>query len=210
MIKIFKNKKELIDRLIKKDSFVLDVGFWGQGVAFKDDNWVHRLIKSKTDNLFGIDLEYDQNLIFNKNNYYKLNAEDFELNKKFDVIFAGDLIEHLSNPGKFLDKSRKHIKEDGRLIITTPNTFNFFNLAGKITNREPVVNHDHTAYYNSKTISQLLLKNNWEVEDIFYLYTLGVKHKESIKKKFLNLIYKTLSIFTDKFVETMVIVAKVK
>lgn len=212
MAKIFKNKTDLISNLIKDDEFVLDVGFWGQGVSYNDQNWVHKLIRNKTNNLYGIDLDFDENLFSNnRENYFKMNAESFDINKKsFDVIFAGDLIKHLSNPGLFLKNSYNHLKDTGRLILTTPNAFNLFNLAGKITNIEPVVNHDHTCYFNSKTITKLLQKNGWKVDQIAYLYTLDVKYKESIKKRFLNVIYKILSYFTPKYVETMVVVAKKK
>ena len=45
------------------------------------------------------------------------------------------------------------------------------------------------------------------VKQFDYLYTLGYKHRESWKKKFLNLIYLILSKFTDKFIETLVVVS---
>ncbi|KXB06248.1 hypothetical protein AKJ53_00930 [candidate division MSBL1 archaeon SCGC-AAA382F02] len=31
------------------------------------------------------------------------------------------MIEHLSNPGKFLESAKKHLKKDGKLVLTTPN-----------------------------------------------------------------------------------------
>lgn len=207
MINYYKNKLELIADLVAKDVSVLDVGFWGQGVSYNDENWVHRIIGLRTDKLFGLDLDYDLNRLKNKTNYFKVNAEEFSLNQKFEIIFAGDLIEHLSNPGKFLTACKSHLLNNGRLVLTTPNTFNLFNIAGKIMNFEPVVNHDHTCYYNSKTITQLFQKNGWKVDKISYLYSLGVKHQESLKKKFLNVIYKFLSFFTVKYMETMIVVA---
>jgi len=93
------------------------------------------------------------------------------------------------------------------LIITTPNCFNLFNLAEKISKNEPTVNYDHTCYFNSKTLSKLLEKNGWKVEKIDYLYTLDVNFKESWKKIFLNYLYSFLSKFTSKYIETLVIVA---
>lgn len=207
-IKKYKNKEELLDSLIKREDSILDVGFWGQGVSIDDDNWPHRILKNRVDDIYGLDIIFDEDKLENPENYFKASAEDFNLEKKFDVIFAGDLIEHLSNPGLFLNSSSKHIKEDGRLIITTPNAFNLFVMAGKLMNQEPVVNYDHTCYFNSKTIKTLLNKNGWELEQLGYIYSLGVNHKESFKKKFLNTLYKILSKFTSKYYETMVVVAK--
>ncbi len=208
----FYNKKELISKLFSEKDVVLDVDFWGQGRKIEDENWPHRLIKNKVEEIYGIDLECDFSKIPKEDHdkYFIASADDFNLSKKFSAIFAGDLIEHLVNPGLFLDCSKKHLEENGRLIITTPNAFNLYVLAGKIMNREPVVNSDHTCYFNIKTLNVLLEKSGWEVEKFGFMYTLDYKFKESLKKKFLNVIYKFLSIFTDKYYETLVIVSKPK
>ena len=208
-VKKYKNKEELLDSLIKREDSILDVGFWGQGVSIDDDNWPHRILKNRVDNIYGLDIVFDESKLENPENYFKASAENFNLEKKFDVIFAGDLIEHLSNPGLFLKSAKRHLNPGGRIIITTPNAFNLFVIAGKLANFEPVVNHDHTCYFNSKTMKTLLNKNDLELSQLGYVYTLGVKHKESLKKKILNFIYKIFSKFTPKYFETMVVVSKV-
>lgn len=40
MNKIYRNKSELIEELIRRTDIVLDLGFWGQGVSIDDKNWV--------------------------------------------------------------------------------------------------------------------------------------------------------------------------
>ena len=52
-------------------------------------------------------------------------------------------------------------------------------------------------------------KNGFEIHEVNFLYTFGYDHKESWKKKFLNLIYYGLSLATDKFAETLVLVSQV-
>lgn len=208
MTKIYKNKTELINNLIKKTDTVLDVGFWGQGVDFNNDNWVHNLLLNRSEKVYGIDIDFDEAKFPNTERYLKSSAEKFDFGVKFDVIFAGDVIEHLSNPGMFLESCSKNLKDGGRLIITTPNCFNLFNLAEKISKFEPTVNEDHTCYYNGKTIKQLLRKNNWSAEETAYLYSLEIGYKESIRKKFLNVIYNVLAKATPKFIETIVVIAK--
>jgi len=208
MKKIFKNKAELIDDLIKKDETVLDIGFWGQGITINDSNWVHKLICAKSGDVFGLDIDFDQSKMADMSRYKKGNAEDFDFGIKFDVIFAGDLIEHLSNPGLFLKSCEKNLKPDGRLVITTPNCFNLFNLVEKISKSEPTVNRDHTCYFNLKTLYNFFGKNDWHVECSGFLFSLGGTHKESSRKKILNAVYYFCSLFTNKFVETIVVVAK--
>ena len=53
-------------------------------------------------------------------NIYIASAETFELQQQFDTIIAGELIEHLANPGLFLQQARKHLAPNGRIVITTP------------------------------------------------------------------------------------------
>ncbi len=207
---VYKDKKHLIKALIQKEDTVLDVGFWGQGVLYDSQDWPHRLLKEAGSQVYGVDLMYDETKVFPADHYQKTSAENAHFPIQFTKIFAGDVIEHLSNPGQFLDACYRLLGDTGSLIITTPNTFNLFNIAEKITKREPTVNSDHTFYFNSKTLACLLRKNNFEVVSVDYLYTLDTDFKPSWKKRFLDILYFLVSFITDKFTETLVIVARKK
>jgi 2-polyprenyl-3-methyl-5-hydroxy-6-metoxy-1,4-benzoquinol methylase len=43
----------------------------------------------------------------------------------FDVVLCGDTIEHLRNPGRFLERVHPLLRRDGRLVLTTPNVANW-------------------------------------------------------------------------------------
>jgi 2-polyprenyl-3-methyl-5-hydroxy-6-metoxy-1,4-benzoquinol methylase len=179
MNKIYKNKKDFVDNNFNDAKSVLDVGFWGQGLGVDDNNWVHMLLVKKNLDVYGVDLDFDiSKLPQDIKKYKKESAEKFSLDNPVDIIFASDLIEHLSNPGLFLDASRRNIVNGGKLIITTPNTFSLFNIIEKFFKAEPTVNKDHTCYFNKKTITQLLQKNQWEVLDIDYIYSLELDYKD--------------------------------
>lgn len=204
---VYKNKRELIADLVKRDQTVLDVGFWGQGNTLNNKNWVHKILKENALDVYGIDLDFDVSVMTPVDHYFKASAESFNINKKFDVIFASDLIEHLPNPGLFLNSVGEHLNEGGYLIITTPNTFNIFNIAEKFMKNEPTVNSDHTCYFNNKTLKQLLNKVGWDIKSTDYIYSLELTHHESLNKKILNVIYYFFSLFTPKYIETLSIVA---
>ena len=70
----------------------------------------------------------------------------------------------------------------------------------------PTVNPEHTCYYNKKTLGELVSRYPLEVVEISYVNKLFTTHRESIRKKILNVIYALLSRITDKFVETLVLV----
>ena len=202
---VYKNKKDLINSLVGKEDVVLDVGFWGQGVKKNKENWVHGLLSDRAKEVYGLDIDFEENALDSPVRYKKASAENFDFENKFDVIFAADLIEHLSNPGMFLQSCARNLKPNGRLIITTPNCFNLFNIAEKFSKNEPTVNKDHTCYFNFKTLKRLLEKNNFITEEPAFLYSLDIGCKESLKKKILNLIYFIFSKFTSKFIETLVV-----
>jgi 2-polyprenyl-3-methyl-5-hydroxy-6-metoxy-1,4-benzoquinol methylase len=206
---IFPNKAALIEALVRPEDRVLDIGFWGQGVSAADANWPHRLLIGRAREVWGIDLEYDDSALpQDAGRYRRASAESFDLGgERFDLVFAGDLIEHLPNPGLFLDAAARHLAPGGRLVVTTPSAFNLFNLFEKLSKREPTVNPDHTCYFNEKTLRQLFAKCGWSVDAVRFVYSLGVRHRESWKKKAQNLLYALLAKATDKFAETIVVVA---
>src|SRR5476649_606265 len=46
------------------------------------------------------------------------NLDALDLNETFDVIVAGEMIEHLNNPGLFLSGIKRFMNADSRLLIT--------------------------------------------------------------------------------------------
>jgi SAM-dependent methyltransferase len=197
--RVFPNKASLIKAVVSKTDDVLDLGFLGQGIRENSPHWPHTIIKKTARGVSGVDLAIDRRSF----------PDTFSFpGHTFDVLFAGDLIEHLPNAGLFLDACARHMSADSRLVLTTPNCFNLFNLAEKLTKDEPTVNADHTCYFNRKTLTVLLQKCNFEVEEFAYVYSLEYAHTESWKKKFLNGIYRILSWFTPKFLETLVVIAR--
>ena len=205
---VFRTKKALIKALpIERGAKVLDVGFVGQAVQDSDAEWPHGLLAERTDALYGVDLDFDVSR-FPGEHYLKASAGDFMFPVLFDCIFAGDVIEHLSNPGLFLNACKRALKPGGVLVITTPNAFSFFPLIEKLTHDEPNVNPDHTCYFNKRTLAVLLQKNGFQNPEYSYLYTLGTLWNGGWKRKFLASLYWFTSLFTPKFLESLVVTVK--
>ncbi len=67
-----------------------------------------------------------------RKNGFDVSWADFEKeiplgSKKVDIVYAGEVIEHLYNPDAFLDNCNKIIKKGSYLIISTPNLAAWFN-----------------------------------------------------------------------------------
>ena len=90
------------------------------------------------------------------------NAETMDLGETFDVIVAGDLIEHLSNPGLFLERARLHLRRDGLLCIVTPNPWSMNAVAKAVLKIETRINPEHTCWFDPSTLKQLLQRYGFE------------------------------------------------
>ena len=203
--KIYNNKKELLTKWSSPSYTVLDIGYHGQegGKYFDQDSSPHAVLNKNNQATYGLDIEGEEDAF-----HYRGSAEDFVIPHTFDVIFGLDVIEHLSNPGLFLESAKKHLKPDGSLVITTPNCFCIFNLAGKLAHYEPAVNKQHTCYYSLTTLKRFVRRHGYTITEISYVRELGCTHTESFIKKVLNAIDYVLSFFTTKYMETIVIVVK--
>lgn len=109
---------------------------------------------------------------------------DIDFNETFDVIVAGEVIEHLSNPGLFLQGIGRFLRPEGKLIISTVNAYCAFRFAmlaisGRGGRNEPI-HPDHTAYYSYKTLKLLLERNGLTIEK-FMFYDLGAEHRGGVR-----------------------------
>lgn len=53
--------------------------------------------------------------------FWQGDLRDYAAGKKFDLIVATELIEHLADPAEFIARCFFHLKEKGVLLVTTPN-----------------------------------------------------------------------------------------
>lgn len=116
--------------------------------------------------------------------------DDLDLNEKFDVIVAGEMIEHLNNPGLFLAGVKRFMTEGSLLVLTTINAycamrFFYYGIRGKRGKAEPV-HPDHAAYYSYSTLSVLLSRFDLRMERFVY-YDIGKEHRPHVRW-FLNLL----------------------
>ncbi len=124
--------------------------------------------------------------------------EEVALDEKFDVIIAGEMIEHLNKPGSFLTGIKRFMTPETRLVITTVNAycgmrFLIYGIRGNGGRNEPV-HPDHVAYYSYSTLKLLVERHGLNVEK-FLFYDLGREHRPHNRKvmNFLNDVCVTLA-----------------
>lgn len=84
----------------------------------------------------------------------------------FEVVVAGDIIEHLANPGAALRNVAAVLEEDGLLVVSSPNAFGAPNylrfLAGRFYEGA-----DHVHSYNKFTLANLLARSGFVVCEVW-------------------------------------------
>ena len=150
-----------------RDKNVLDVGaVSGQ----RRPDWMHARIKAVAARVVGVDIDQAGVEAARERGFdIRLgDAQGMNLNEEFDVAFAGELIEHLSNCGEFLEGVRRHVKPGGQLIVTTPNAFCFSNFVYRFGFKARI-HPEHTCWFCEDTLRALLLRHGFETTDIKYL-----------------------------------------
>lgn len=150
---------------------VLDLGVVQHDPDAKErEMWLHDLICSYASETKGIDNDEEgvQKLTEEGYDVDVANVESFELNDEYDVVVAGEIIEHLSNVGMFLDSVRHHLKTGGYFIITTPNPFNWLRLVEILIRGEKPVNSEHTCWFDSVTLRQVLKRHGFKIAKMHF------------------------------------------
>lgn len=101
--------QKLID-LMGKDNDILDVG---------SGNMEYTKMFAHTNNVTAIDLIDQEKRPYI--DFKKANAENFKLDKDFDIILLNNLIEHVLDQKKVMINCDRHLRPGGRIILITPN-----------------------------------------------------------------------------------------
>lgn len=151
------------------DKSVLHLGCVGQNISPEGSDWMHKLLHDEASTLVGLDLLVDEIETLRERGYAveQGDATDFDFDRDFDVIFAGELIEHLSNFGGLLQSVKQNLTSRGKLIITTPNAQAVYYSLQWIFRKKPP-NKYHTCWFDESTLAHLLSRFGFEPVEVQY------------------------------------------
>ena len=147
---------------------VLDVGCTGKkgdGRIPDVTTTLHQALKPVCKSLVGVDNDKSGIKIMEREGFKVICCDItlMNLQRTFDVIIAGEIIEHLSNPGVALKTLGKHLNKAGRLVLTTCNPF-YYRQQSKIMRKGHIQVHpEHTAWYDPLTMGVLLNNSGFTV-----------------------------------------------
>ncbi len=86
--------------------------------------------------------------------------------QSFDVIVASEVVEHLMDPGRFLQSVRSWMTPGStELIVTVPNAFRIDTLLGLFRGVERI-HPDHNYWFSYRTATNLLHKTGFEITSV--------------------------------------------
>lgn len=166
--------KEVVFGLIKNKSKVLDLGCWA-------GRFGEKLRNEKGCFVYGVDINkkaikiaqnrLDKTVVVDLNNPEILR--NFLDEEDFNFITAIEVLEHLAEPGKLLQETKRYLAKNGKLIISVPNIANLsvrLNLLmGKFNYQEQgILDESHLRFFTLFTIKKLLINSGYKIEQIKY------------------------------------------
>jgi len=152
-----------IARLVEPDSTVLDVGC---GTGF-----LANLLAKKGADVWGIDMVDASRVTESVSHFIQHDLEDvsdLELDRTFDYLILGDVIEHIRNAVDGLSGLDRFLKEDGRLIISTGNIAIWFYRLSLLLGRfkygsRGILDETHVKLYTLSTFRELVERAGFKI-----------------------------------------------
>ena len=132
---------------------------------------LHLRLAEVAEELYGVDIHEPSLQVLRELGVQNLYLGDVEaldslpITRRFDVVLAADLVEHLSNPGRMLGGIHRFLQREGELVLSTPNAFGLPN-ALRYFLRRFQDGPGHVAMFNSDNLVNLLSRYNYRTVDI--------------------------------------------
>ena len=96
---------------------------------------------------------------------YEKPIEELDIENKFDLVTMFEVLEHVADPKSTLEHCYKAMNKGGHIVITVPNIegIEFEILEDKHSNIAPP---SHLNYFSPQTLTDILVKNGFEIVNI--------------------------------------------
>jgi len=147
-------------------------------VKFEKEELLHEKLFQSAAKLVGVDVDKEAiDFLRSVRPQWNLVSADIQESTIYgiaddcDIVLFPEVIEHLSNPGLFLDSLVKRMDKSATLVITTPNILSWRTMLRALGGKE-TLHQDHVLAFTPSTITQLLARHGFAVSDMLG-YTKG-------------------------------------
>jgi len=165
---------DILPAYLNNNDLILDAGCGGGQL-------LNILYEKEYSNLRGFDVSLSgisvvkemyshlENLVAVHDGYNKILPKEFQQND-YDLVLSVEVIEHLYNPGVYLDNIYYWLKQGGYLIISTPYHGYLKNLSISLMNKhdlhyDPLWNGGHVKFFSKNTLTRILKSSGFEIVD---------------------------------------------
>ncbi len=155
---------------------VLDLGcadYPMTGEKLRDGELLYAKLYEVAAKLTGVDYSREGIEILESQGYQNLllgsaeELDELEIDETFDVILAGELIEHLMNVGMFFQGAARLMSPETSLVVTVPNAHAIKRFLRVLSGSE-MVNKDHAYYFSQANIELLCDRHGLCVDQCYY------------------------------------------
>ena len=165
-------KRDLILRVCHQKD-VLDLGCVEHSWRMSIDNpsWLHAAIRDVAASCVGVDFLADDVAELNKRGFEMVYGDVLrdEPPGRFDVVVAGDLVEHLGNPSWFLDYVGRALRPDGIAVVTTPNALYLDQFLTVLLRGRPDISPEHALLFDPFTFATLVSRSPLRLRALHWL-----------------------------------------
>lgn len=148
---------------------VLDIGAGEHDVSFySEESWEHGRIARVAKRAVAAELMPHLCEHYNAKGFDFRCVDatsDVDLGDRFDRVFIGDVIEHVNDPVALLRFAARHLRADGRILVTTPNPFapRFRQHRAQRHTRYVMANLEHTRWVSISNMHELVWRADLEL-----------------------------------------------
>lgn len=154
----------------------------------KNGTWLHDLLSQCSSECLGIDIDPNAvDFVTNELGISNVILADLSAelpqeltNGTWDILIAGEILEHTGNPLSFLQEVRAKIKGHvAQIVITVPNALRFHNVLHSFRNQE-FINSDHRYWFTPYTLAKIMCDAG--IEPVWISFVNSWKEKFSLRK----------------------------
>ncbi len=158
-----------------RNKSVLDIGPCEHTMKYvQHENWFFRRAKNVASRIVGVDI--------NKDLCEKISAMGFDvrhidacsqnnLGETFDLVLAGDVIEHVNDLVSLMSFAKRHLNKNGKIIFTTPNPYFYRYFSANFSRKMCMINFEHTCWITPTCMNELCRRSGLQ----FAEYVMTIK-----------------------------------
>ena len=170
-----------------KGKKVLDIGMAEHDIThIESSNWKHNYIRENASYCLGLDIIESLVDMLKGRGYNVIHmdatSEDY-IGEKFDIVNIGDVIEHVNDPIKLLEFAKRHLAEDGKILISTPNPFFYKYIIRTMQESTFIANFEHNFWVTPSMALEIGRRSGLKLNN-YYLFSSKNKLKAFFQKKY--------------------------